>query len=61
MQSGAGVRQRPDEAYQAVGAEITDAAGAPAVIWSLEGACAVGLRSCRTKRGAALVGMLDLF
>ena len=62
VQSGAGTRaSAPDEAYQAVGAEITDAAGALGCDLVLKVRAPSAAELPHMKRGAALVGMLDPF
>jgi len=62
VQSGAGTRaSAPDEAYQAVGAEITDAAGALGCDLVLKVRTPSAAEITLMKRGAAVVGMLDPF
>ena len=62
VQSGAGVSASvTDEAYQAVGAEITDAAGALACDLVLKVSAPTPDELKHMKSGAALVGMLNPF
>lgn len=62
VQSGAGIRaSAPDAAYEAVGAEITDAAGALGCDLVLKVRAPSAAELPHMKRGAALVGMLDPF
>ncbi|MDI1272367.1 Re/Si-specific NAD(P)(+) transhydrogenase subunit alpha [Polaromonas sp.] len=62
IQSGAGVAASvPDEAYVAVGAEITDAAGAYASDIVLKVRCPLDSEIGLAKAGTVLVGMLNPF
>jgi NAD(P) transhydrogenase subunit alpha len=62
VQSGAGVSASfPDDAFAAVGAEITDAAGAFAADLVLKVQSPTEAELPLMKRGATLVGMLDPF
>ena len=62
LESGAGLRaSATDEAYAAVGAEITDAAGALGCDLVLKVRSPSADELTRMKPGAALVGMLDPF
>ena len=62
IQSGAGVAASvPDEAYVAVGAEITDAAGAYASDIVLKVRCPLDSEIALAKAGTVLVGMLNPF
>ena len=62
IQSGAGVAaSAPDEAYTAVGAEITDAAGAFGADMVLKVRPPLDSELQRMKTGAVLVGMLNPF
>ena len=60
VQSGAGVAASvPDEAYTAVGAEITDAAGAYGADVVLKVRCPLDSEMGLAKAGGVLVGMLN--
>jgi NAD(P) transhydrogenase subunit alpha len=62
IQSGAGVAaSAPDEAYTAVGAEITDAAGAYAADIVLKVRCPQDAEVPHLKAGGVLIGMLNPF
>ncbi|MFS2033308.1 Re/Si-specific NAD(P)(+) transhydrogenase subunit alpha [Polaromonas sp. CT11-55] len=62
VQSGAGVAASvPDEAYTAVGAEITDAAGAYSADIVLKVRCPLDSEMGLVKAGGVLVGMLNPF
>ncbi len=62
VQSGAGLAaSATDAAYEAAGAEITDAAGALGADLVLKVRAPSGDELAHVKRGAALVGMLDPF
>jgi len=62
VQSGAGVAASvPDEAYTAVGAEITDAAGAYGADIVLKVRCPLDSEMGLVKAGGVLVGMLNPF
>ena len=62
VQSGAGVAASvPDEAYAAVGAEITDAAGAYGADIVLKVRCPLDSEMPLAKAGGVLVGMLNPF
>ena len=62
VQSGAGVAASvPDDAYLAVGAEITDAAGAYAADIVLKVRCPLDSEMAYAKPGSVLVGMLNPF
>jgi NAD(P) transhydrogenase subunit alpha len=62
VQSGAGVAASvPDAAYTAVGAEITDAAGAYAADIVLKVRCPEGSEMAHTRPGSVMVGMLNPF
>lgn len=62
IQSGAGVAaSMPDAAYEAVGAEITDAAGAYACDIVLKVRCPQDAEVPHLKRGSVLAGMLNPF
>ena len=62
IQSGAGVAASvPDQAYVAVGAEITDAAGAYASDIVLKVRCPLDSEIALAKAGTVLVGMLNPF
>ena len=62
VQSGAGVAASvPDDAYLAVGVEITDAAGAYAADIVLKVRCPEGSEMAYAKPGSVLVGMLNPF
>jgi NAD(P) transhydrogenase subunit alpha len=62
VQSGAGVAASvPDEAYTAVGAEITDAAGAYGADIVLKVRCPLDSEMGLAKAGGVLVGMLNPF
>jgi len=62
VQSGAGLAASvTDAAYEAAGAEITDAAGALGADLVLKVRAPSGDELAQVKRGAALVGMLDPF
>ncbi|RZS46866.1 Re/Si-specific NAD(P)(+) transhydrogenase subunit alpha [Sphaerotilus mobilis] len=62
VQSGAGLAASvTDAAYEAAGAEITDAAGALGADLVLKVRAPSGDELAHVKRGAALVGMLDPF
>ena len=62
VQSGAGVAASvPDEAYRAVGVEITDAAGAYAADIVLKVRCPLDSEMPLVKSGGVLVGMLNPF
>ncbi len=62
VQSGAGLAASvTDAAYEAAGAEITDAAGALGADLVLKVRAPAGDELAHVKRGAALVGMLDPF
>ena len=62
VQSGAGVAASvPDAAYAAVGAEITDAAGAYAADIVLKVRCPLDSEMAQTRPGSVMVGMLNPF
>ena len=62
VQSGAGVAASvPDAAYVAVGAEITDAAGAYAADIVLKVRCPLDSEMALTQPGSVMVGMLNPF
>jgi len=62
VQSGAGVAASvPDAAYAAVGAEITDAAGAYAADIVLKVRCPLDSEMAQTQPGSVMVGMLNPF
>ncbi|MEO5606062.1 MAG: Re/Si-specific NAD(P)(+) transhydrogenase subunit alpha [Polaromonas sp.] len=62
IESGAGVSASvPDEAYTAVGAEITDAAGAYACDIVLKVRCPLDGEMTLAKSGSVMVGMLNPF
>jgi NAD(P) transhydrogenase subunit alpha len=62
VQSGAGVAASvPDSAYQAAGAEITDAAGAYGADIVLKVRCPLDSEMAQAKAGSVLVGMLNPF
>ena len=62
VQSGAGVAASvPDAAYAAVGAEITDAAGAYAADIVLKVRCPLDSEMALAKPGSVMVGMLNPF
>ena len=62
VQSGAGVGASvPDAAYAAVGAEITDAAGAYAADIVLKVRCPLDSEMAQTRPGSVMVGMLNPF
>ena len=62
VQSGAGIAASvTDEAYKAVGADITDAAGAYAADIVLKVRCPLDSEIALAKSGAVLVGMLNPF
>ena len=62
IQSGAGIAASvPDEAYVAVGAEITDAAGAYAADIVLKVRCPLDSEIALAKSGGVIVGMLNPF
>ena len=62
VQAGAGTAASvPDEAYAAVGAEITDAAGAYAADIVLKVRCPLDSEISHVKSGGVLVGMLNPF
>ena len=62
IQSGAGVSASvPDDAYRAVGAEITDAAGAYAADIVLKVRCPLDSEMVHTRPGSVMVGMLNPF
>lgn len=62
IQSGAGVQASvPDSAYTAVGAEITDAAGAYAADIVLKVRCPLESETPLLKAGSVVVGMLNPF
>ena len=62
VQAGAGVAASvPDDAYTAVGAEITDAAGAYAADIVLKVRCPLDAEMPHAKAGSVLIGMLNPF
>ena len=62
IESGAGVTASvPDEAYRAIGAEITDAAGAYACDIVLKVRCPLDNEMAHTRPGSVMVGMLNPF
>ena len=62
IQSGAGVAASvPDDAYTAVGAEITDAAGAYAADIVLKVRCPLDAEMPHAKAGGVIIGMLNPF
>ena len=62
VQSGAGVGASvPDDAYVAVGADITDAAGAYATDIVLKVRCPLDAEMPHVKAGSVLIGMLNPF
>ncbi len=62
IQSGAGVAaSAPDSAYEAVGAEITDATGAYAADIVLKVRCPQDSEMTLTRQGGVLIGMLNPF